>query len=124
MRVRELQFSVKERLLIGQSKTGYKKDEREKKEKEDEKERSKNIRQKNKNLIRHVRKWKKLLLNCIHLQLAGKKYAFSVAILISSHSMLTGRKPAQERWVGEKWVVFATCCRVYCARLVNMCKKS
>ena len=38
--------------------------------------------------------------------------------------MRTGRKPAQERWVGEKWVVFATCCRVYCARLVNMCKKS
>ena len=56
MRVRELQFSVKERLFIGQNKTGYKKDEREKKEKEDEKERSKNIRQKNKNLIRHVRK--------------------------------------------------------------------
>ena len=37
---------MKERLLIGQNKTGYKKDEREKKEKEDEKERSKYIGQK------------------------------------------------------------------------------
>ena len=91
MRVRELQFSVKERLFIGQNKTGYKKDEREKKEKEDEKERSKYIRQKNKHLIRHVR---------YPFAISREKYAFSVAILIFSHSHANWPKtsPRKRSW--------------------------